>query len=284
MHLVASSTTVWYAARAGGVVSYVLISASVLAGDPARRQEAHPGPAALCGRGRPPVPRPPRRTVHRDSRRLDRPRHRGAVLARPARDPVHGELPPARDRPRHRGPRAPPRRRGDEPAAGTPAVQGLAARTLRHARRLAPRHRPWHPQRHRSQRNLAAGGVRHNRRVGGGSGRPAVRPRPHAATARRRACGRGRGACVLVLGLSALPQQASTPKTSSTTATAASIPDINGTITGTIDQSDGSGIVSISGTAASQSSFRIDLLTGGNEVADTASSCGSRAARFARER
>ena len=31
MHLVAS-TTVWYAARAGGVVSYVLVSASVLAG------------------------------------------------------------------------------------------------------------------------------------------------------------------------------------------------------------------------------------------------------------
>src|SRR5204862_7740621 len=31
MHLVASST-VWYAARAGGVVSYVLVSASVLAG------------------------------------------------------------------------------------------------------------------------------------------------------------------------------------------------------------------------------------------------------------
>ena len=57
---------------------------------PARRQEAHPRSAPLCGRGRPPVPRAPRRTVHRDSRRLDRPRHRRALLAEPARDPVHG--------------------------------------------------------------------------------------------------------------------------------------------------------------------------------------------------
>ena len=32
MHLVVASTTVWYAARAGGVVAYLLVSASVLAG------------------------------------------------------------------------------------------------------------------------------------------------------------------------------------------------------------------------------------------------------------
>ena len=32
MHLVVASTTTWYAARAGGVVAYLLVSASVLAG------------------------------------------------------------------------------------------------------------------------------------------------------------------------------------------------------------------------------------------------------------
>ncbi len=32
MHVIASSTAVWYAARAGGVVAYLLVSASVLAG------------------------------------------------------------------------------------------------------------------------------------------------------------------------------------------------------------------------------------------------------------
>ena len=32
MHVIASSTAVWYAARAGGVIAYLLVSASVLAG------------------------------------------------------------------------------------------------------------------------------------------------------------------------------------------------------------------------------------------------------------
>ena len=72
-----------------------------------------------------------------------------------------------------------------------------------------------------------------------------------------------------MLGLSAVPQQASSSKASTTAAAANTVPDLNGALTGTIDQGDGSGIVSISGTAASQS-FRIDLLTGGNTVADTA--------------
>ena len=79
-----------------------------------------------------------------------------------------------------------------------------------------------------------------------------------------------RGWGVVVLGLSAVPQQASSSKASTPVArTATTAPDLTGTLTGTIDQGSGSGIVSISGTAASQS-FRIDLLTGGNTVADTA--------------
>jgi hypothetical protein len=49
------------------------------------------------------------------------------------------------------------------------------------------------------------------------------------------------------------------------------VPDVNGALTGTIYQGDDSGIVSISGTAAAQTSFRIDLLTGGgSQVSDTA--------------
>jgi hypothetical protein len=48
------------------------------------------------------------------------------------------------------------------------------------------------------------------------------------------------------------------------------VPELNGALTGTIEQDNGSGIVSISGTAASSSAFRIDVLTGGSEVADSA--------------
>jgi len=78
------------------------------------------------------------------------------------------------------------------------------------------------------------------------------------------------GAGVVLLGLSAIPQQASSSKTSSTTVAATAVPDLDGALTGTIGPGDGSGIVSISGTAASQSAFRIDLLASGNEVADSA--------------
>ena len=48
------------------------------------------------------------------------------------------------------------------------------------------------------------------------------------------------------------------------------MPELNGHLTGTIEQDDGSGIVSISGTAAASSAFRIDLLTGDGRVSDSA--------------
>jgi hypothetical protein len=48
------------------------------------------------------------------------------------------------------------------------------------------------------------------------------------------------------------------------------VPEVNGSLTGTIQQDDGSGIVSISGTAAASSAFRIDILTGDGQVSDSA--------------
>ena len=43
MHVIASSTAVWYAARAGGIVAYVLVSASVLAGIALAGKQRVPG-------------------------------------------------------------------------------------------------------------------------------------------------------------------------------------------------------------------------------------------------
>jgi methionine sulfoxide reductase heme-binding subunit len=75
------------------------------------------------------------------------------------------------------------------------------------------------------------------------------------------------GALAAVLGLTAVPQQAS----SSTPAkhAAVAIPEIAGDLTGQIDDN-GSGIVSIRGTAASSTAFRIDLLSADGRVADNA--------------
>jgi hypothetical protein len=65
-------------------------------------------------------------------------------------------------------------------------------------------------------------------------------------------------ALVAVLVLAALPQAASRSRVAATTAVA--VPELNGSLNGTIDQSN-AGILSISGTAAAGSAFRIDLLT-----------------------
>jgi hypothetical protein len=71
-----------------------------------------------------------------------------------------------------------------------------------------------------------------------------------------------------VLGLAALPQQASPSKARARTVVA--LPEIQGSLRGRIEQDAGSGILSIRGTAASRSAFRIDLLTGENRVVDSA--------------
>jgi hypothetical protein len=76
-------------------------------------------------------------------------------------------------------------------------------------------------------------------------------------------------AVAAVLGLSALPQAASS--SNGTVAVAAvTAPDLSGNLTGTIEQDNGSGIISISGTAAASSVFRIDLLAGDGQVSDSA--------------
>jgi hypothetical protein len=77
------------------------------------------------------------------------------------------------------------------------------------------------------------------------------------------------GAVVVAFALAALPQQASTSAAAAPKRAAVALPELNGDLTGTIDNS-GDGIVSIRGTAAATSAFRIDLLTSGDRVADSA--------------
>ena len=269
MHLVAS-TTVWYAARAGGVVSYVLVSASVLAG------------ILLAGKKRVPgLPRFAVEDVHRflgllaglfiaihvGSIALDtvvpfsltqlvlpftssyRPLATGLGI-------VAVELLACRG--------------GDESPALAPALPGLAPRALRDARRVAPRHGPWHPQRHRPQPDLAAGGVRHHRRAGGGRGRPAVRPRPHPATARHRARRRGRRAASSCSGSPPLPQQASKLEGSDQGRRRDHGPRSRTARSPARSTRTTARASSRSAAPPRRSRFRIDLLTGGNTVADTA--------------
>jgi sulfoxide reductase heme-binding subunit YedZ len=68
----------------------------------------------------------------------------------------------------------------------------------------------------------------------------------------------------VVLGLAALPQQASRSKTS--TRSVVAVPELKGSLSGTIE-SGSSGILSIRGTAARAAAFRIDLLTADGESA-----------------
>ena len=68
----------------------------------------------------------------------------------------------------------------------------------------------------------------------------------------------------IVLGLAALPQQSSRTKTS--TRSAVAVPELKGSLNGTIE-SGSSGILSIRGTAAQAAAFRIDLLTSDGESA-----------------
>ncbi len=77
------------------------------------------------------------------------------------------------------------------------------------------------------------------------------------------------GTLAAVLGLSAVPQQASS--STRTSPAVNTIPEISGDLSGTIDDS-GSGIVSIRGTvvAAATSTFRIDLLANDGRVSDSA--------------
>ena len=284
MHLVVGSTTMWYAARAGGVVAYLLVSASVLAGILLAGKASVPG-----------LPRFAVEDVHRFLGLLAGlfiAVHVGSVALDTVVPfsltqlviPFTLELPPARDRPRRRRGGAARRRGGDEPAALAPAVPRLASRALRDARRVAARHRPRHPQRHRPQPDLAAGGVRArpSRWSRGRSccasaappprdGSPSGSPSRPARARRARALGAARSGVELEEH-----HDDGRPRRRS--------PDLSGNLTGTIEQDDDSGIVSISGTAAAQSPSGSTSSRATARSPTARCSCSSRAARRVRER
>jgi sulfoxide reductase heme-binding subunit YedZ len=267
LHL-ASSTTVWYAARAGGVVSYVLVSASVLAG------------ILLAGKARlPGLPRFAVEDVHRFLGLLA-----GLFLA------IHvGSIALDTVVPFSFTQLVIPFTSSYRPLAtglGIIAVELLLAVAVTNRLRSRLPYTFWRRAHYatlvvwllatvhgilsgtdRSQTWLLAVYATTVALVAGA----AVLRFGRAATPRRVTTGLAvaAGAGILVAGLSALPQRASPSKTSTTVA-ATTAPDLSGRLTGSIDRGDGSSIVSISGTAASQSAFRIDLLTGGDEVTDTA--------------
>ena len=268
MHLVAS-TTVWYAARAGGLISYVLVSASVLAG------------IVLAGKVRVPgLPRFAVEDVHRFLGLLA-----GLFIA------IHiGSIALDTVVPFSLGQLVIPFTSSYRPLAtglGVVAVELLLAVAVTNRLRSRLPYKVWRRAHYatlavwllatfhgilsgtdRGQAWLLAVYATTVALVAGA----AVLRFGRAATPQRVATGLAVavGAGVVVLGLSAVPQQASSSKASTSGRRRSdTVPDLNGALTGTIDQGDGSGIVSISGTAASRS-FRIDLLTGDNTVADTA--------------
>ena len=268
MHLTAS-TSVWYAARAGGVVSYLLVSASVLAG------------ILLAGKVRVPgLPRFAVEDVHRFLGLLA-----GLFIA------IHiGSIALDTVVPFSLGQLVIPFTAGYRPLAtglGVVAVELLLAVAVTNRLRSRLPYKVW---RRAHYATLAVWLLATFHGILSGTDRgqawllavyattvalvvgAAVLRFGRAATPQRVATGLAVavGAGVVVLGLAAVPEQASSSKASTPVAAASTtVPDLNGTLTGTIDQGDGSGVVSISGTAASQS-FRIDVLTGGNTVADTA--------------
>lgn len=268
MHLAASSSTVWYAARAGGVVSYVLVSASVLGGILLAGKRSVPG-----------LPRFAVEDVHRFLGLLA-----GLFIA------IHvGSIALDTVVPFSPSQLVIPFTSSYRPLAtglGIVAVELLLAVAVTNRLRSRLPYKIW---RRAHYLTLAVWLLATVHGILSGTDRgetwllavyattvalvagAAVLRFGRASTPRRLGNGLAvaAGACIVVLGLSALPQQASTSNPASSAVTVASVPDLSGTLTGTIDRDD-SNIVSITGTAASRSSFRIDLLTGGNEVTDTA--------------
>jgi len=266
MHLVASTTT-WYAARAGGVLAYLLVSASVLAG------------ILLAGKVR--VPGLPRFAVEDVHRFL-------GILAGVFITVHVGSVALDSVVPFSLSQLVIPFTSGYRPLAtglGIVAVELLLALAVTNRLRSRLPYRVWRRAHYATLavwllatvHGILSGTDRHQTWllalyavtvtlvVGAGALRFGRAPAP-----RRLRTGLAVAGCALavVLGLSALPQHASPSKSPARTVVA--IPELRGTLSGTIEQDTGSGIVSIRGTAASRSVFRIDLLTGGNQVADSA--------------
>ena len=264
MLLVASSTT-WYAARAGGVVAYLLVSASVLAG------------ILLAGRRHVPgLPRFAVEDVHRFLGILA-----GLFIA------VHvGSIALDSVVPFSLGQLVIPFTAGYRPVAtglGVVALELLLAVSLTNALRSRLPYRLW---RRAHYATLAVWGLATFHGILSGTDRAEawllgiygasvaavvvamVLRFSRAPAARRVGWGLAAagGALATVLGLAVVPQQRSSARQ---TDALAAIPEISGDLTGRIDD-DGTGIVSISGTAASRSAFRIDLLARAGRVADSA--------------
>ena len=265
MHLVASTTT-WYAARAGGVLAYLLVSASVLAG------------ILLAGKVRVPgLPRFAVEDVHRFLGILA-----GVFIA------VHvGSVALDTVVPFSLSQLVVPFTAGYRPLAtglGVVAVELLLAVAVTNRLRSRLPYRFW---RRAHYATLAVWLLATFHGILSGTDRQqtwllvlygvTVAIVVGAATLRfGRAPGARRlgyglavagGALVVMLGLAAVPQQAST--STKPTRTTVALPELDGDLTGTIDDS-GNGIVSIRGTAAATSAFRIDLLTNDGRVADSA--------------
>ena len=269
MHVIASSTAVWYAARAGGVVAYLLVSASVLAG--------------LVLAGKTTVPGFPRFAVEDVHRFLGLLAglfvaiHVGAIALDTVVPFSLTQL-------------VVPFTAAYRPLAtglGVVALELLVAVAVTNLLRPRLPHRVWRRAHYltlavwllATTHGILAGTDRDQTwllwlyavTVALVTGAGAMRF-GRAPTARRLGLALGVvcGALAAMLGLSALPQpssrSASTPKSVVRTA----IPQLDGNLSGTIED-EGSGVVSIRGTAAAATAFRIDLLTaGGDRVADSA--------------
>jgi hypothetical protein len=264
MHLIASTTT-WYAARAGGIVAYLLVSAAVLAG------------ILLAGKRRVPgLPRFAVEDVHRFLGVLA-----GVFIA------VHvGAIALDTVVPFSLTQLVVPFTSSYRPLAtglGVVALELLLAVSVTNRLRSRLPYRVW---RRAHYATLAVWLLATCHGILSGTDRAqtwllalyaatvasvavaAALRFGRAPGARRLALGLAAagGALATVLGLAAVPQASSSTRAKRV---AVAIPQIAGELTGSIDDN-GSGVVSIRGTAAARAAFRIDLLTGSGRVADTA--------------
>jgi methionine sulfoxide reductase heme-binding subunit len=264
--LIASSTAVWYASRAGGIVAYLLVSASVLAG------------ITLAGKRH--VPGFPRFAVEDI--------HRFLGLLAALFIGIHvGSIALDTVVPFSLTQLVVPFTASYRPLAtglGVVALELLLAVGITNLFRSRLPYRTWRRAHYltfavwllATGHGILAGTDRDQAwllwlyaiTVGLVAGAAVLRfGRAPAARRIAVAAGVAVGALAAAVGLSAVPQQSSRSASKSSAATA--LPELNGDLSGTIEN-DGDGIVSISGTAAA-SSFRIDLLTNhGQRVSDSA--------------
>ncbi len=264
MHLVVASSTTWYMARAGGVVAYLLVSACVLAG------------VVLAGKKKVPgLPRFAVEDVHRFLGLLA-----ALFIAMHVSSVALDSVVPF-----SLSQLVVPFTAGYRPLAtglGIVALELLLAVSITNRLRSRLPYRIW---RRAHYATIAVWLLATTHGVLSGTDRDqpwlvwlyslTVAMIVAAATMRFGRAPAGRrvavglvaagGALAAVVGLASLPQTAPAAKTH-----VVAVPEIAGPLTGRIRNDDGSGIVSIKGTAASTSAFRIDLLTGQGRVSDSA--------------